>query len=158
MGEVFDADFTTANAKGLLPSWIIRVHVLPHVLPVSLEAVGSGLRIAVASLAIVEYVLLWNGIGFVALQAIALRDPVALTACVAVLGTLFALTSLLFDLRRTASTNHRHVPSPSELAATRHWRGLAEELLADDPLIQRIFSDEAVPGHAGVIEADAAVP
>jgi peptide/nickel transport system permease protein len=102
MGEVFDADFiTTANAKGLLPSWIIRVHVLPHVLPVSLEAVGSGLRVAVASLAIVEYILLWNGVGFVALQAIALRDPAALTACVAVLGTLFALTSLLLDLRRT---------------------------------------------------------
>lgn len=102
MGEVFDADFvTTANAKGLLPSWIIRVHVLPHVLPVSLEAVGSGLRVAVASLAIVEYILLWNGIGFVALQSIALRDPVALTACAAVLGALFALTSLLLDLRRT---------------------------------------------------------
>ena len=102
MGEVFDADFiTTANAKGLLPSWIIRVHVLPHVLPVSLEAVGSGLRVAVASLPIVEYILVWNGIGFVALQAIALRDPVALTACAIVLGTLFTLTSLLLDLRRT---------------------------------------------------------
>jgi peptide/nickel transport system permease protein len=102
MGEVFDADFiTTANAKGLLPSWIIRVHVLPHVLPVSLEAVGSGLRVAVASLPIVEYILLWNGIGFVALQAIALRDPAALTACAIVLGTLFTLTSLLLDLKRT---------------------------------------------------------
>jgi peptide/nickel transport system permease protein len=102
MGEVFDADFiTTANAKGLLPSWIIRVHVLPHVLPVSLEAVGSGLRVAVASLPIVEYILLWNGIGFVALQSIALRDPIALTACAMVLGALFPLTSLLLDLRRT---------------------------------------------------------
>jgi peptide/nickel transport system permease protein len=102
MGEVFDADFiTTANAKGLLPSWIIKVHVLPHVLPVSLEAVGSGLRVAVASLPIVEYILLWNGIGFVALQSIALRDPTALTACAIVLGTLFTLTSLLLDLRRT---------------------------------------------------------
>jgi len=102
MGEVFDADFiTTANAKGLLPSWIIRVHVLPHVLPVSLEAVGSGLRVAVASLPIVEYILLWNGIGFVALQAIALRDPAALTACAIVLSALFAFTSLLLDLRRT---------------------------------------------------------
>ena len=100
MGEVFDADFiTTALAKGLLPSWIIRVHVLPHVLPVSLEAVGSGLRVAVASLPIVEYMLLWNGIGYVALQSIALRDPAALTACAAVLATLFALTSLLLDLR-----------------------------------------------------------
>ena len=102
MGEVFDADFiTTANAKGLPPSWIIKVHVLPHVLPVSLEAVGSGLRVAVASLPIVEYILLWNGIGFVALQAIALRDPAALTACAIVLGTLFTLTSLLLDLKRT---------------------------------------------------------
>ena len=101
MAEVFDADFiTTANAKGLLTSWIIRVHVLPHVLPVSFAAVGSGLRVAVASLPIVEYILLWNGIGFVALQAIALRDPVALTACAVVLGTLFTLTSLLLDLRR----------------------------------------------------------
>ena len=102
MGEVFDADFvTTANAKGLLPSWIIRVHVLPHVLPVSLEAVGSGLRVAVASLAIVEYILVWNGIGFVALQSIALRDPAGLTACAMVLATLFSLTSLLLDLRRS---------------------------------------------------------
>jgi len=101
MGEVFDADFiTTAYAKGLLPSWIIKVHVLPHVLPVSLEAVGGGLRIAVASLPIVEYILLWNGIGFVALQSIALRDPLALTACAIVLGSMFALTSLLLDLRR----------------------------------------------------------
>ncbi|MHB8632099.1 MAG: ABC transporter permease subunit [Candidatus Limnocylindria bacterium] len=101
MGEVFDADFiTTAYAKGLRASWILRVHVLPHVLPVSLEAVGSGLRVAVASLPIVEYILLWNGIGFVALQSIALRDPVALTACAVVLGSLFSLASLLLDLRR----------------------------------------------------------
>src|SRR5205823_3867542 len=57
--------------------------------------------VAVASLPIVEYILVWNGIGFVALQAIALRDPVALTACAIVLGGLFTLTSLLLDLRRT---------------------------------------------------------
>jgi ABC-type dipeptide/oligopeptide/nickel transport system permease component len=44
--------------------------------------------------------LLWNGIGFVALQSIALRDPAALAACAVVLGTLFTLTSLLLDLRR----------------------------------------------------------
>ena len=101
MGEVFDADFViTANAKGLLPSWIVRVHILPHVLPVSLEAVGSGLRVAVASLPIVEYILLWNGIGYVALQSIALRDPAAFAACGVVLATLFSLTSLLLDVRR----------------------------------------------------------
>jgi len=100
MGEVFDADFVnTANAKGLLPSWIVRVHILPHVLPLSLEAVGSGLRVAVSSLPIVEYLLLWNGIGFVALQSIALRDPAAFAACGVVLAALFSLASLLLDLR-----------------------------------------------------------
>lgn len=103
MGEVFDADFVaTANAKGLLPSWIIRVHILPHVLPVSLEAVGGGLRVAVAGLPIVEYILVWNGIGFVALQSIALRDPVAFAACGVVLAGLFSLSTLLLDIRRPA--------------------------------------------------------
>ena len=100
MAEVFDADFVnTANAKGLLPSWIVRVHILPHVLPVSLEAVGSGLRVSVASLPIVEYILQWNGIGLIALQSIALRDPAAFAACGVVLAALFSLASLLLDLR-----------------------------------------------------------
>jgi len=100
MGEVFDADFVnTANAKGLLPSWIVRVHILPHVLPVSLEAVGSGLRVSVASLPIVEYILQWNGVGLVALQAVALGDAAAFAACSVVLAALFSLASLLLDLR-----------------------------------------------------------
>lgn len=100
MGEVLDADFVnTANAKGLLPSWIVRVHVLPHVLPVSLEAVGAGLRVSVASLPIVEYILQWNGIGLVALQAVALGDATAFAACGVVLAALFSLASLLLDLR-----------------------------------------------------------
>src|SRR2546423_1742743 len=51
VSEVLDADFiVTANAKGLLPLSIARVHVLPHAWPVVVEALGSGLRISVASL------------------------------------------------------------------------------------------------------------
>jgi len=100
MGEVYDADFVnTANAKGLLPSWIVRVHILPHVLPVSFEAVGSGLRVSVASLPIVEYILQWNGIGLVALQAVALGDATAFAACGVVLAALFSFAGLLLDLR-----------------------------------------------------------
>jgi ABC-type dipeptide/oligopeptide/nickel transport system permease component len=99
--DVLDADFVnTARAKGLPASWIIRVHVLPHVVPVVLEAVGSGIRITVASLPIIEFILGWNGIGFLALQAIAVRDPVALTASLLLLAAFFSFTSLLLDLRR----------------------------------------------------------
>ncbi|MFN2521448.1 MAG: ABC transporter permease subunit [Candidatus Limnocylindria bacterium] len=101
MSEVLDADFvTTANSKGLLGSWILRVHVLPHVMPVVLEALGSGLRISVASLPIVEYLFVWNGIGYIALQAIAARDPAALTASALVIAALFSLVSAIADLGR----------------------------------------------------------
>ncbi|HKY50354.1 MAG TPA: ABC transporter permease subunit [Candidatus Limnocylindria bacterium] len=101
VSDVLDAEFvTTANAKGLLQSWILRVHVLPHALPVALEGLGSGLRISVASLPIVEYIFHWNGIGYVTLQAIASRDAAALTASALVLVTLFAVLSFVADLGR----------------------------------------------------------
>ena len=101
VSDVLDSEFiTTANAKGLLQSWIMRIHVLPHALPVALEGLGSGLRISVASLPIVEYIFQWKGIGYVALQAIASRDPAALTASALVLVTLFALLSFVADLGR----------------------------------------------------------
>jgi ABC-type dipeptide/oligopeptide/nickel transport system permease component len=101
VSDVLDAEFiTAANAKGLLPSWIMRVHVLPHALPVALEGLGSGLRISVASLPIVEYIFQWNGIGYIALQSIASRDAAALTASALVLVVLFAVLSFIADLGR----------------------------------------------------------
>ena len=101
VSDVLDAEFiTTANAKGLMQGWIMRVHVLPHALPVALEGLGSGLRISVASLTIVEYIFQWKGIGYVALQSIASRDAAALTASALVLVTLFALLSFIADIGR----------------------------------------------------------
>jgi len=101
MLDVLDADFvTTANAKGLLPSWIIGVHVLPHVRPVLLEALGSGLRVSVASLPIIEYLFGWNGIGALGLQAIASKDGAAFVFAAAVLVAVFAVLSATADLSR----------------------------------------------------------
>ena len=78
----------------------VTIHVLPHALPVALEGLGSGLRISVASLPIVEYIFQWNGIGYIALQSIANRDPAAFTASALVLVTLFALLSFIADVGR----------------------------------------------------------
>lgn len=101
VSDVLESEFiTTANAKGLLQTWILRIHVLPHALPVALEGLGSGLRISVASLPIVEYIFQWKGIGYVALQAIASRDAAALTASALVLVSLFALLSFIADIGR----------------------------------------------------------
>jgi len=101
MQDVLDADFiTTANAKGLATSWILRVHVLPHVRPVLLEALGSGLRVSVASLPIVEFLFNWGGIGQLALEAVGVHDAAGFVFSAIVLATLFATLSALADLSR----------------------------------------------------------
>ena len=61
---------------------------------------APGLRISIASLPIVEYIFQWNGIGYIALQSIANRDPAAFTASALVLVTLFALLSFIADVGR----------------------------------------------------------
>jgi ABC-type dipeptide/oligopeptide/nickel transport system permease component len=101
MQDVLDSDFiTVANAKGLRTSWILVVHVLPHVRPMLLEALGSGLRISVASLPIVEYLFLWRGIGQLALEAVAVHDAAALVFSAVMFATLFATLSAIADLSR----------------------------------------------------------
>lgn len=99
--DVLDSDFVmVANAKGLRTSWILAVHVLPHVRPVVLEALGSGLRISVASLPIVEYLFLWRGIGQLSLEAVAVHDAAALVFSAVVLAGLFTTLSAIADLSR----------------------------------------------------------
>ncbi|TMB62297.1 MAG: ABC transporter permease subunit [Chloroflexi bacterium] len=99
--EVLEADFITAAlARGLSSSWILRVHVLPHVRPVTLEALGSGLRVSVASLPIVEYLFQWRGIGQLALEAVGVHDAATLIFSALVLVTLFATLSAVADLSR----------------------------------------------------------
>lgn len=101
MQDVLDADFiTSATARGLRQSWILAVHVLPHVRPVVLEALGSGLRVSVASLPIVEFLLGWRGIGQLALEAVGVKDAPGLIFCAVVLAALFAILSAIADLSR----------------------------------------------------------
>jgi peptide/nickel transport system permease protein len=100
--DVLDADFiTTANAKGLATRQVLAVHVLPHVRPVLLEALGSGLRVSVASLPIIEYLFVWRGIGQLALESVAVHDAAGLIFSAVVLTALFATLSALADLSRT---------------------------------------------------------
>ena len=99
--EVLAADFiTAARARGLPTLWILRVHVLPHVRPVILEAVGSGLRVSVASLPIIEYLFLWRGIGQLALEAVGVHDAAGLIFSGVALVTIFASLSALADISR----------------------------------------------------------
>lgn len=101
MQDVLDSDFiTTANAKGLRTRWILGVHVLPHVRPVLLEGLGSGLRVSVASLPIVELLFNWRGIGQLALEAAGVHDAAGFIFGAVVLAGLFATLSAIADLSR----------------------------------------------------------
>lgn len=101
MSEVLDTDFVTAaRAKGLRTRWILAVHVLPHVRPVLFEALGSGLRVSVASLPIVEYLFQWRGIAQLALEAIGIHDSAGFIFSAVVLAGLFATLSAVADLSR----------------------------------------------------------
>jgi peptide/nickel transport system permease protein len=101
MQDVLDADFvTTAEAKGLGPSAILAVHVLPHVRPVLLEGLGSGLRVSVASLPIVEFLFNWGGIGQLALEAVGVHDAAGFVFTAVVLSGLFTTLSTVADLSR----------------------------------------------------------
>lgn len=100
-GDVLDSDFVTAaHAKGLGERWILTVHVLPHVRPVLLEALGSGMRVAVASLPIVEFLFNWRGIGQLALEAVGVHDAPALIFSAVVLSALFTTLSAVSDIAR----------------------------------------------------------
>ncbi len=101
MRDVLDSDFiTAANAKGLRTSWILGVHVMPHVRPVLLEALGSGLRVSVASLPIIEFLFNWRGIGQLALEAVGVHDAATVIFSAVVLTALFTTLSAIADLSR----------------------------------------------------------
>jgi peptide/nickel transport system permease protein len=101
MVDVLNSDFiTAARAKGLRMSWILAIHVLPHVRPALLEALGSGLRVSVASLPIVEYLFQWRGIGQLSLEAIGIHDAAGFIFGAVVLAALFTTLSALADLSR----------------------------------------------------------
>ncbi len=101
MQDVLDSDFiTTATAKGLSTPWIVAVHALPHVRPVMFEALGSGLRVSVASLPIIEMLFIWRGIGQLALEAVLIQDAAMLIFSGIVLAALFATLSAVADLAR----------------------------------------------------------
>lgn len=101
MQDVLDSDFvTTATAKGLATSWILGVHVLPHVRPILLEGLGSGLRVSLASLPIVEFLFNWRGIGQLALEAVGVHDAAGFVFAAVVFASLFTVLSTVADLSR----------------------------------------------------------
>jgi peptide/nickel transport system permease protein len=97
--ELNARDFArTARAKGLSEVAVIYRHIAPNMLGAIGEAMLGAVRFVLGGLVIVEYLIVWPGIGVLALRAANVQDlPIFLTS-VSVLAALFFLTDLGLDL------------------------------------------------------------
>jgi len=81
----------TARAKGLAERTVIYQHIAPNMVGALSEAGLGGLRLVLGGLVIVEYLVVWPGLGSLLLRAMRVQDGMVLLLGVAILGTVFFL-------------------------------------------------------------------
>jgi peptide/nickel transport system permease protein len=93
----------TARGKGLSERSVVYRHIAPNMIGTLGEAVLGGVRFVLGALVIVEYLVVWPGLGVLALRAVNVQDLPVLLGSVAVLGVLFFATEMGLDVltRRT---------------------------------------------------------
>lgn len=88
----------TARAKGLSEHAVVYRHIAPNMVGAIGESSLGALRFVLGGLVIVEYLLVWPGLGVLALRAANVQDlPIFLTSA-AILAAVFYLTDLGLDL------------------------------------------------------------
>lgn len=98
LDQVSHGDYVrTARAKGLLEEIIARRHVLPNAAPAIVSGLGLGMRTALSSLAIVEYVFSWNGAGYAFIHALANGRMAFATLIAVVFALVFAVLAVGID-------------------------------------------------------------
>jgi len=97
--EVLGADFLrTARAKGLPERRVVLRHALRNALLPVITLSGLMIPALFGGAVFVEKVFSWNGMGLLAVNAIAARDYPLVTASVAMGGIVVAVGSLVADL------------------------------------------------------------
>jgi ABC-type dipeptide/oligopeptide/nickel transport system permease component len=94
--EIASRDYVrTAEAKGLGERLVLVRHVFPNARPTFFAGADYASRSVLSSLAIVEYIFLWNGAGLAFIYAIANRNIDFAVALAVSFATLFALVSVV---------------------------------------------------------------
>jgi ABC-type dipeptide/oligopeptide/nickel transport system permease component len=91
----------TARAKGLDEGTVLANHIVPMMLVTFGEAALGACRSVLAAIVILEYLLVWPGLGILALRAVNVQDPRTLLASTTVLGVAFLSASAGLDLVRS---------------------------------------------------------
>lgn len=89
---------TTAVAKGLKRSTIIRDHLLPNASVPIVTIIGLELGVLISGSIIVEVVFSWPGLGTLLYQAIQVRDIPLTTGIVVTYTTLFIFINVAIDI------------------------------------------------------------
>ena len=87
-----------ANVRGLQQKNILRKHILKNSLHSCITAIGMSIPQLIAGTIVVENVFAWPGIGKLCIASIFNRDYPVIQAYVLMVGTLFVVFNLLFDI------------------------------------------------------------
>ena len=106
--DIAQRDFVrTARAKGLSERVVIYRHIASNMVGTLGESMLGGVRLALGGLVIVEYLLVWPGLGVLILRAANVQDVPVLLGSVLVLATAFLAVEIALDAltapRRTSA-------------------------------------------------------
>lgn len=87
-----------ANVRGLQQKNILRKHILKNSLHSCITAIGMSIPQLIAGTIVVENVFAWPGIGKLCIASIFNRDYPVIQAYVLMVGTLFVVFNLIFDI------------------------------------------------------------
>ncbi len=87
-----------ANVRGLKQSTILVRHILKNSLHTCIVAIGMSVPQLMAGTIVVENVFAWPGLGKLCIASIFNRDYPVIQTYVLLIGTLFVVFNLLFDI------------------------------------------------------------
>ncbi len=87
-----------ANVRGLKQRNILIKHILKNSLQTCVVAIGMSIPQLIAGTIVVENVFAWPGLGSLCIEAVFTRDMPVIQAYVLLVGVLFVVFNLLFDI------------------------------------------------------------
>lgn len=87
-----------ANVRGLKQSTILIQHILKNSLHTCIVAIGMSIPQLISGTIVVENIFAWPGVGKLCIESIFNRDYPIIQAYVLMIGTLFVIFNLIFDI------------------------------------------------------------
>ncbi len=108
--EALESEYVqTARLKGMSDRAVLTRHVLPNIVPASIQAVGLTILYLAGGVVVVEVVFNYPGVGQGLVQAVATRDIPVIQFLVMLLATFYVLVNIAADFATMLATPKRRV-------------------------------------------------